>query len=318
MSIINLFLQKRKLHESQHGIIMVIIAYALSVILLIMGSDVFYNTNSKAAGISTKAEETHEKIEKELTNQWEANHQAFLIQSRLQNPFGVAEVMQTGLGSTRASRGFTREVASVDSETKTRWLLGNAMNQKEYETVLDKLPDLTSVSTVVSSGEKAISLAEDKESSDTKEDEKEIKSLSTEEASTSYVIDVTKKEIAMLERIVQAEAGGEDMVGMILIVNVILNRIADDSFPDSVEDVIFQNSDGEYQFSPVDNKSYWSVKISDKTKEAVIRALKGEDYSKGALYFIARKRTKSKSARWFDDNLEWLFKHGGHEFYKEK
>ncbi len=316
MSIINLFLQKRKLHESQHGIIMVITAYALSVMMLIMGSDVFYNINSKAAGISTKAEETQEKINEELSDLQVEDVPILLIQSKIQNPFGVAEVMQTGLGSTRALNTAPTELSSdVGKEANTMWLLGNAMNQEEYSELLDQIPDFASISTVVSASGNSTPLLEAKETSPS---EDEIQSMSTEEASSPYVIDVSKKEIRMLERIVQAEAGGEDMVGKILIVNVILNRIADDSFPDNVEDVIFQNKDGEYQFSPVDDKSYWSVDISDNTKEAVIRALEGEDYSKGALYFVARKRTKSSSARWFDDNLDWLFKHGGHEFYKEK
>ncbi|HCM13497.1 MAG TPA: cell wall hydrolase, partial [Lachnospiraceae bacterium] len=35
-----------------------------------------------------------------------------------------------------------------------------------------------------------------------------------------------------------------------------------------------------------------------------------------ALYFMARKRAKASNAKWFDDNLKWLFKHGGHEFYR--
>ena len=316
MSIINLFLQKRKMHESQHGIIMVITAYALSVMMLILGSDVFYNINSEAAGISTKAEETQEKINEEMPKLQAAGFSSLLIQSKLQNPFGVAEMTQIGLGSTKIPMQVAGLLAAnAGTEGNTRWLLGNAMNQEEYNELMNQLPDFASISTVVSTGDATISLTDTKEAL---EAESEISSLSTQEADAPYVIDLSKKEIGMLERIVQAEAGGEDMVGKILIVNVILNRIADENFPNNVEDVIFQNKNGEYQFSPVDDKSYWSVDISDNTEEAVIRALEGEDYSEGALYFVARKRTKTSSARWFDENLKWLFKHGGHEFYKEK
>ncbi|MDF2908123.1 MAG: putative rane protein [Herbinix sp.] len=316
MSIINLFLQKRKLHESQHGIIMVIVAYALSVMMLILGSDVFYNINSEAAGISTKAEETQEKIKEELPDQHTEDLSAFLIQSKLQNPFGIAEATETGLGSSKAQNvlaGTVNTEAAISSSTI--WLLGNAMDQFGYDQLMESIPKFTSISTVMSSGDKEVALAPAQVVSGSEE---EIYSLSTEEADSSNVFDVSDDEIDMLERIVQAEAGGEDMVGKILIVNVILNRIADESFPDTVEEVIFQNKNGEYQFSPVDDKSYWSVDISDKTKKAVLRALEGEDYSEGALYFVARKRTNASSARWFDKNLKWLFKHGGHEFYKEK
>ena len=320
MSIINLFLQKRKMHESQHGILMVITAYALSVMMLILGSDVFYNINSKAAGISTKAEETQNEIKKGMTDLPKPDLSAVLIQSRFQNPFGIAEVAQTGLGSIKAQKAADASVTTkAASESNTMWLLGNAMDQEEYESLMEQMPDFTSVSTVVDSEDtaKPVTSSKAKTKAETKAKE-DIYSLSKKDAKSSYVVDVSKKEIDMLERIVQAEAGGEDMVGKILVVNVILNRMADDSFPDNVEDVIFQNKKGEYQFSPVEDKSYWKVKVSDNTEEAVQRALEGEDYSEGALYFVAKKRTNKSSARWFDENLKWLFKHGGHEFYKEK
>ncbi|MBP1756403.1 MAG: putative rane protein [Firmicutes bacterium] len=313
MSMINLFLQKRRMHESQHGIIMVVVAYALSVMMLILGSDVFYNIKSAAAGISTINEETQEKINGEVPDLQDADLTALLIQSKLQSPFGIAEMNETGLGSIQAQNiANVTEMKETSASADSIWLLGNAMNQEEYAGLIEQIPNINSVSTVVPT---TIPMPSTK-GSDEAADKEEIHSLATEETVSPYVMDVTDEEISMLERIVQAEAGGEDMVGKILIVNVILNRIEDDKFPDSVEDVIFQNKNGEYQFSPVDDKSYWSVKISDKTKDAVIRALEGEDHSEGALYFIARKRTSSSSAAWFDNNLKWLFKHGGHEFYK--
>ena len=52
--------------------------------------------------------------------------------------------------------------------------------------------------------------------------------------------------------------------------------------------------------------------------EAVERVLDGEDYSKGALYFMCRELASKKGISWFDNNLKFLFKHGCHEFYTEK
>ena len=40
----------------------------------------------------------------------------------------------------------------------------------------------------------------------------------------------------------------------------------------------------------------------------------GEDISQGALYFAARKYADSEKMRWFDEKLQFLFQHGGHEF----
>lgn len=120
-----------------------------------------------------------------------------------------------------------------------------------------------------------------------------------------------------LLRIVEAEAGGEDEKGKILVANVVMNRVEDEDFPDSITEVIFQRNNGVTQFSPVANGRFWKVTVSDETIEAVNKALCGEDYSQGALYFAARKYADSDNMRWFDENLEFLFEHGGHEFFAE-
>lgn len=118
-----------------------------------------------------------------------------------------------------------------------------------------------------------------------------------------------------LVRIVQAEAGNEDMKGKILVANVVLNRVADERFPGSVTEVVFQKSGGRAQFSPIANGTYDRVIVSDETREAVDRALAGEDYSEGALYFAARQYAGSVQMRWFDECLTKLFSYGGHEFF---
>ncbi len=58
------------------------------------------------------------------------------------------------------------------------------------------------------------------------------------------------------------------------------------------------------------------MEVSEETVNAVERALLGEDISQGALYFVARKYADSSKVKWFDRNLTYLFKHGGHEFFK--
>ena len=132
------------------------------------------------------------------------------------------------------------------------------------------------------------------------------------------VYSLSKKEIAILQRIVEAEATGEDLKGKILVANVIMNRVNNSAFPDSVEKVVFQRTGNKYQFSPISDRRYYSVKISDETREAVARVIEGEDYSKGALYFSARRRASASNMRWFDTHLKYLFKYGNHEFFTNK
>ncbi len=131
-----------------------------------------------------------------------------------------------------------------------------------------------------------------------------------------YAYELSDDEMGVLLRIVEAEAGNEDEEGKLLVANVVLNRVENDAFPDTVSGVVFQKEKGVTQFSPVSNGSYYRVEISDETVNAVGRALMGEDISQGALYFAARKYADRDKMKWFDEQLTFLFAHGGHEFFK--
>ena len=131
-----------------------------------------------------------------------------------------------------------------------------------------------------------------------------------------YLWDVEEKELDILRRIVEAEAGGEDLEGKMLVANVVLNRVKEEDFPDTIAEVVYQNRNGTYQFSPAGSGRIDRVKVSEETVEAVENVLRGEDSSEGALYFVARKHAKKSSIKWFEEELEFLFCHGGHEFYK--
>lgn len=119
----------------------------------------------------------------------------------------------------------------------------------------------------------------------------------------------------VLCQIVEAEAGTEDLVGRILVANVIMNRIKDDEFPSTVEDVVFQYVHGVPQFSPVEDGRIYEVTISSLTREAVKQVLEGVDYSRGALFFIQKDAADVHSVSWFEQNLKLLLQHGVHEFY---
>ncbi len=119
-----------------------------------------------------------------------------------------------------------------------------------------------------------------------------------------------------LLRIVEAEAGGEDQDGKLLVANVVLNRVNSEIFPDTVYDVVMQREQGIAQFSPTVDGRYQSVRVSADTSEAVDRALYGEDISQGALYFCAREKADAGNLQWFDKKLTRLFAYGSHEFFR--
>lgn len=129
---------------------------------------------------------------------------------------------------------------------------------------------------------------------------------------------ITEDDKEVLLRIVEAEATSEDVKGRMLVANVILNRVVSKKFPNSIAEVVFQNNGVTYQFAPIKDGRYWTVNVSDKTREAVERVLAGEDYSQGALYFAARKLANKKAMSWFDSDLKFLFQYGVHEFFTDK
>ena len=142
--------------------------------------------------------------------------------------------------------------------------------------------------------------------------------VSVQEETTEYVYDLSERDMELLLRIVEAEAGCEDEDGRILVANVVLNRMESELFPDSVAEVVLQTNNGVSQFSPVSSGSIWTVEISEDTREAVEKVLEGENISQGALFFAARKYADSKRMKWFDEKLDFLFEHGGHDFFTLK
>ena len=89
-------------------------------------------------------------------------------------------------------------------------------------------------------------------------------------------------DMELIAQLVEAEAGNQDFEGKCLVVDVILNRVESPDFPDTVEEVIFQDG----QFSVIENgafdKAAWNMKDSDYAAVAVEYELHS---NKQVLYF---------------------------------
>ena len=114
-----------------------------------------------------------------------------------------------------------------------------------------------------------------------------------------YYPNLTFKECDLLEQIAYAEARGEGVRGMVLVMNVVLNRVHADGFGDSVEAVIF--SDGQFYTAGM------TPNVSDECHEAMALVLEGADFSQGALFF---------NKYGYRANKEPLFQYGNHYFSK--
>lgn len=116
------------------------------------------------------------------------------------------------------------------------------------------------------------------------------------------------EESEMLLKISMAEAEGENTEGKALVILVVLNRLKDAAFPDTIQEVIFQRN----QFTPVSNGRYDAVQPNEDCRKALEMVLDGWDESGGALYF----ESCANSDNWHSRNLEFLFRCGNHNFYK--
>lgn len=149
----------------------------------------------------------------------------------------------------------------------------------------------------------------------------EKRNLALMSSSTEHIVNyhgrrfaITEDDYQVLLQIVQAEAGGEDIKGRMLVANVVLNRLEIGFGGDTISEVVFAKG----QFSPIADGRFFEVTPDATTIKAVERVLNGEDESQGALYFMCRSLASKKGIRWFDKNLEFLFEHGCHEFFTEK
>lgn len=123
---------------------------------------------------------------------------------------------------------------------------------------------------------------------------------------------------AILERIVEAEAGDQGFTGKVYVANVILNRVVSPKFAyaKTVKDVVFAHNGSKYQFSPISNGRYYTVTVSEETRQAVRQAAACDDTSNGALYFMYRAASDPGNVTWFDKALTFLFKYKDHEFFR--
>lgn len=123
-------------------------------------------------------------------------------------------------------------------------------------------------------------------------------------------MDWDAEEAYLLAKIAMAEAESEDTEGKALVILVVLNRVWDDNFPDTIEDVIYQPD----QFSPVGNGRFDEVEPDEDCWNALdMIVLDKWDESCGATYFESESESK-----WHSEHLDFLFQHGGHSFYRDK
>lgn len=136
-----------------------------------------------------------------------------------------------------------------------------------------------------------------------------------------YIVNWNETEVYELAKIAECEGGNQNIQTRILIIMVVLNRVQSDNFPDNIHDVIFEENNGTYQFSPLASSgNWWNTEPSEESYEAVTMCMEqinnGYDKSEGALYFEAFGTDEEVEKSWHSRNLQFLYKSQNTRFYK--
>ena len=117
-------------------------------------------------------------------------------------------------------------------------------------------------------------------------------------------------EVYWLSKIINAESGGESLIGQIAVGDVILNRVKSDLYPNTIYGVIFDRKYG-VQFSPILDGSIYQTPTYTATLAAKI-CLEGTSLSDNALFFLNPRVAESN---WIVRTREYAYSIGGHDFY---
>lgn len=128
------------------------------------------------------------------------------------------------------------------------------------------------------------------------------------------LISYTSKELDLLARIMRAEALNEGDLGMLMVGNVVANRVVANCYTfkniHSLTDAIYQNN----QFSGI-NSSLFQASPTTQEKNLAERILRGEYYypATHSLWFYAPGTSNCQST-WYSQPLAGKYKN--HCFYK--
>ncbi len=105
-------------------------------------------------------------------------------------------------------------------------------------------------------------------------------------AQGSRQVPASSADVTLLARLIDAEAGGEPYRGKVAVGAVVVNRMKDDRYPNTLREVIYQPG----QFAV--NAMSTIRTPSDESVRAAEAALRGEDPTRGALFFYNPKTAR--------------------------
>jgi len=130
--------------------------------------------------------------------------------------------------------------------------------------------------------------------------------------------DWSEHEQYLLAKLAMCEAGTQSVQTKCLVILTVYNRVYDSRFPNTVEDVIYQNNGKTWQYSSLAPDGNWSkLEPNEECYEAVAMVMLEQfDYSGGAMYFESFGTDEEAANSWHGRCLEYLYQSDGIRFYK--
>lgn len=113
-----------------------------------------------------------------------------------------------------------------------------------------------------------------------------------------------------LSRIISAESAGEPLIGKIAVGNVVLNRKASRSYPNTIYGVIFDRKGGT-QFTPAVTGTIYKTPTAESVMAAKI-CLEGYSVDTAILFFM---NPRIATNNWISKNRPFAFRIANHDFY---
>lgn len=218
---------------------------------------------------------------------------------------------------------------SVDSENQITEYYANKYIPKVGCSLIDELPvnsDLdyiepkkvepTPVISTKTTTTKPVNVEVKKEVEKTVEEKNKSTENSTSKKTETKgnVITLTSEERDWLERLVEAEAGGESYEGKVAVATVIANRVSSDKFPNTTLEVIQAGNGKIHQFSPLDDGRINTVTPSTETKQAVVEVFDNgtRNLPSETAYFLV---SSIADTSWAGTTKQFITTIGNHSFY---
>lgn len=110
------------------------------------------------------------------------------------------------------------------------------------------------------------------------ENESEVQAIKTTQR--KELLNISNEDLLLLSKVVASEARGESYEGQIAVAAVVINRVLDPRFPNTIEGVIYQKN----AFSVVNDGSI-NMEPTESAYKAAQDALYGSDPTNESVYF---------------------------------